>query len=522
MHPGIGFHTDPFPDLHWHCFEVIGWIITRDFAAVAGIRKMLSRTGQDAEHNAGAVLTSLSIDGNFPVSGEKLGEAFTELQNALAKGEVNGIGRHNSGELAPIPSQAWESGKFSTDFGGAWWEGEPQHSVYWSDIRIPHFDVCNRFQLQTDTPPIRPPEPTMPWVPLTAALLWIDRNYAADIDELNGPPLSMLGLSGENIRCLLELAWLKLANAASQEQVTVRGRRFDGSQTKGDEIELTLDDLLNCKWFDWAAGDRDAPIMAAVHRFKPDDTVAMIHSAMVNFSYVRVEREGLLQLWPVPAAINSMGAALTQQMSPFTSTDFGTMVPLVEARNRIAATFPPLDTNGTPSAEAMTTAAEASDAITDQLRQLLKSGAVPAFVVKSDGSLWCIPSGYWGSFHDFRPLAGAGFFTEASHGALAHGLNDAGVFVGSGALVKAMSPAAVTVAATRRSRSAMETWLNGVLAKLPVRSHSKGDFAAEAARRFGTNTFTFNAAWSRATFEKPEWSRAGARPKNRVPLSTID
>lgn len=510
----FGRHIDPFSLPHWRYVEVFAWIVTRDLGVVSGARRSLDNGDGQSGDASGVVLISFVIEEEKPLKPGEYEAGMAALSGALARGELRARGRKNDGDLTDIPTEVWADGQFISHGSGAWMVGKYPGRERWNDLRFDHVDVQRVFPPESGRPPVSPPDSGQPWVPLTAALMWVAFNHAADIGRLNRPPLAMLGRSHEHVRGLLEREWRKLADMAGQGQLTVRGRRFDGSQSQGDEIELTRDDLLNCKWFDWAVGDPDVPIMATVHRFKPDDRVATDYSGVVNFSYVRVEREGLLRLWPVPAAMTSMGAALSQQMSPVTPAEFGSMVPLSEARNRVAATFLPLDTDSTPSAEAMATAAKVSDAITEHLRYLLKSGAVPAVVVKSDGSLWRIPSGYWGSFHDFRPLAGAGFFTEASHGALAHGLSDAGVFVGSADLVMSLSAGTVRAATTAGGVNRLKPWLETKLDGTSPDKSTRAEIAAEGGALFSVSANAFNTVWQTVTADgRSQWNRAGRKPR---------
>lgn len=514
-----GRHIDACALPHWHYLEAWTWVATRDLGQVAGMRRWLNDARPDAGGITGMIMATISQ--TEPMSALTSDGAFTDLNRALANGELQSVGRREGGELAAMPAEAWTKGRYTEGDGGTWWEGKPLLSPRWTDIRISRIDIETCFSGKGNSLPIRSPDAGT-WVPLTAALMWITFHHAADIDELNRLPLAMVGHSHEHIRALLEWAWRKLADAASQGHLIVRGRTHDGSQSCDAETDLARDDLLNCKWFDWAIGDRDQEIVSAIYCVKPNDELALVRSGMAHYSYVRVEREGLMRLWPVPAAETSMGLALSQQLGRvFDFSRVGDLVPLAEALGRVAATFSPVeDWQGSP--ERLVTAERVGEAIKDRLRGLLKTGTVQSYVCKQDGSYWRIPSGYWGSWHDWRPLAGSAFYTEASHGPLAHSMNEMGVHVALAELQAALGPAAVAAATTAKVRSDMEAWLERMVGSLAIRSYSKADFASEATRRFGTKRATFDAAWSRVTFDKPDWTAAGPRPKNRNPLSTID
>lgn len=513
-----GRHVDPFSLPHWHYLEVLAWIVSRDFGVVAGVRGRLGRDVHDAETRATAVLIEATRDDVSPVSHDVMMDAFNQLDLALANSELRAFGRRDDGDLEPIPPEVWASGKFNTNFGGVVWEGQPHFSHRWSDLRISHYDVQNRFGLDSARPPLRTPDPADAWVPITAALMWMKFHHAADIDDLNGPPLNWMGRSHEHVRGLLASQWRRLADATSQRQATLRGRPYDGSSAERDERDLTRDEVLNCKWFDWTLDGDDGSIVGAVFRFHPESgDIELARGGMASFSHVRVNREDLLRLCPVPVANTSLGLALSQGLTPVLLPELGPLITIEEARQRVATTFPPVDlTENAP--ERIASASSVADAMMEALRVILRSTEVRSVVCEDANKIWRVPAAYWGSFHDYRPLSGLGFFAEHSHGALALRLNDLGVHISKPDFERAMEGASVARKSSAKTRSAMQQWLGEQLATLPVKSRSRDEFQQDAIKRFGVSGTAFAAAWSvEAPEADPEWSAPGPRkrPRNR-------
>ncbi len=501
----FGMKFDPLELVEWRYLEVVAWTASRDFAVLSGFQE---RSGPGSECGASLSSLTVSVNGSPALSFEIIDKARLNLNQLLCQGKLSAYGSRNGEKIERIPRTAWDAGTFSRQDGGTWWEGQIHCSSSWTQLVIPTNTVLEHFP-STEMPlAVLPPTDAAAWVPLTAALMWIHFRHSIDFETLNSPPLNMLGQSYHHVRYVLERAWRKLANYSSAGLVTVRGRPFDGSQTRGDEIDLTRDDLLNCKWFDWAVGDQDTQFVAAVYRFKPDDDFAVLQHGFVNFSFVRVDRDALLRLWPIHPPEGSMGVDLSQQMSPVSHANFGSMVPIAGARSRAGDAM----RNAAGGDEA--TRMPSPDAGTAKLKELLMSGEVQAVVVKADGMLWCIPSAYWASNHGSRSLEASGFVSHSSHGELAHGMNGLGVFVARADLNSALKVAAITAATTVAAVKRMTSWLEERLDSSSPDVLTRGQIMAEAIEKFDVSANAFNTAWKTVTADgRSQWNRGGRKPR---------
>lgn len=127
---------------------------------------------------------------------------------------------------------------------------------------------------------------------------------------------------------------------------------------------------------------------------------------------------------------SELGLRLSQGLTRVSNIEQLQLMPLIEVRGRLHIS------NGIPDIMALPPRVddfkrlfEAVDCIDEMVRLALVERELNAFVEHSDGRIYRIPNFYWGTFHDYRPLTGAGFFTDPSHGQLAESLNGCGVFL---------------------------------------------------------------------------------------------
>jgi hypothetical protein len=137
----------------------------------------------------------------------------------------------------------------------------------------------------------------------------------------------------------------------------------------------------------------------------------------------------------VPRVVE-IGHRLSSELVEVSFASLDDLAPFASLRDEFAAVMFP---NGFPDVEAdPKSAVAASEKLTEAVRAVLAEDVLAAYVRSSDGLYWKIPRDYWGSFHDFRPLAGAGFCAvEAKHGSDAAKLNDRPMFVRASDLIKA-------------------------------------------------------------------------------------
>ncbi len=106
-------------------------------------------------------------------------------------------------------------------------------------------------------------------------------------------------------------------------------------------------------------------------------------------------------------------------------------MPLDDLRAHLLEGAGALVTGTPPGAETDSSRAlnKATDNVAGDMRRALAANDLTAYVEHPDGRIYRIPPCYWGSFHDYRPLAGAGFCSDRSHGDFALEFDGRGVFV---------------------------------------------------------------------------------------------
>ncbi len=179
------------------------------------------------------------------------------------------------------------------------------------------------------------------WIPLVEALTWLRDNNACDLRELLAKIAKSVGLvlgelsekerkealtrlrygfplpfdaglmariaqakgKAEAYRRELQTEWLKLADAASAGAIKVRGKAIGESE----EIELSADDLRNCRFLSWLPEGPGQDLVARIERVDgTDDPLDGTWERLQDernsgFHYVVVNQEQLLKVWPVPA-----------------------------------------------------------------------------------------------------------------------------------------------------------------------------------------------------------------------------
>jgi hypothetical protein len=124
-----------------------------------------------------------------------------------------------------------------------------------------------------------------------------------------------------------------------------------------------------------------------------------------------------------------LGESLSRELTPVNRPALE-LLPLAEVCDRLAHRLDALVERGAQlSVRKLKAKMAAAEGVEGELRAALQSREFEAFVYHRDGRLFGIPANYWGSFHDFRPLAGEGFCADGEHGQLAFELNGQGVFL---------------------------------------------------------------------------------------------
>ena len=185
-----------------------------------------------------------------------------------------------------------------------------------------------------------------------------------------------------------------------------------------------------------------------------------------------------------------IGRRLSQELTRVTDTQGLDLMPLADLRARLnegaganfTAAMQPI------SPDEYGRLRDATEGVENDMRDALAARELDAFIEHSDGRTYRIPACYWGTFHDYRPLVGAGLFTDASHGEFALEFNGRGVFL-SRPQVEAKWPASYAVRLWNTSD--IKQWITG--SELTNIKDAVKAFLKESGAK--GMTLTFESVW---------------------------
>lgn len=159
------------------------------------------------------------------------------------------------------------------------------------------------------------------------------------------------------------------------------------------------------------------------------------------------DRDEIMTKWPeanlpdTTHLTNLVGALLSHELVQLTDSERPPLMSLQESREHVwLALGLPQFSDKIGDFEETSQRTNAQMRVETTIRAALQARHLDSYVSDHDGRWFRIPVRYWGSFHDFRALAGSGFFTELSHGGQALALNGQPVFFSRPQIVEKWPP----------------------------------------------------------------------------------